>query len=160
VTLEDRFRSFASAHQDPGGQRRDPYERNVESMKKVDSVVSRVLEAFSNAVGWRLKRNDCCDRDKGAVACNYILEHRDLWREGFVAVDVDVTRGHRSDPVETVTVYQGVIVVATEHSRDYASRIIIPFSKLTEDELATALEQQSGNVIRRISRLEKPQQPI
>ncbi len=160
MTLEDRFRSFASEHKDPVGQRRDPYERNVESMKKVDSAVSGVLEAFCRAVGWSLKRNDCCDRDKGAVACNYILEHREFWREGFVAVDVEVTRGHRSDPVETVTVYQGVIVGATDHSRDYASRVVIPFSKLTEDELATALEQQSGNLIRRISRLEKPQQPI
>jgi hypothetical protein len=157
VTLEDRFRSFASEQKAPVGQHHDPYERNVESMKKVDSIVSRVLEAFSHAVGWSLKRNDCCDRDNGAVSCNYILEHRDFWREGFVAVDVEVTRGYRSDPVETVTVYQGVIVGATNHSRDYASRVVIPFSELTEEGLATALEQQSGNLIRRIIRLEKPQ---
>jgi len=58
-----------------------------------------------------------------------------------------------------VTVYQGVIVGTTDHTRDFASRIVIPFSKLTEDDLATALEQQSGKLIRRISRMEKPQQP-
>jgi hypothetical protein len=160
MSLEDRFRSFASEQKAPVDQHHDPYERNVESMKKVDSIISRVLEAFCQAVGWSLKRNDCCDRDKGAVSCNYILEHRDFWREGFVVVDVEVTRGYRSDPVETVTVYQGVIVGATNHTRDYASKIVIPFSALTEGGLATALEQQSGNLIRRISRLEKPQQPI
>jgi hypothetical protein len=160
MSLEDRFRSFASEQKAPVDQHHDPYERDVESMKKVDSTISRVLEAFCQAVGWSLKRNDCSDRDKGAVSCNYILEHRDFWREGFVVVDVEVTRGYRSDPVETVTAYQGVIVGATNHTRDYASKIVIPFSALTEEGLATALEQQSGNLIRRISRLEKPQQPI
>ena len=107
MTLEDRFRSFASEQKAPADQHHDPYERDVESMKKVDSIVSRVLEAFCHAVGWSLKRSDCCDRDKGAVSCNYILEHRDFWREGYVTVDVEVTRGYRSDPVEAVTVYQG-----------------------------------------------------
>ena len=160
MTLEDRFKSFASQQKAPADQPHDPYERDVESMKKVDSIVSRVLEAFCHATGWGLKRSDYCDRDEGAVSCNYILEHRDFWREGFVVVDVEVTRGYRSDPVETVTVYQGVIVGATNHTRDYASKIIIPFSELTEEGLATALEQQSGNLIRRISRLEKPQQPV
>jgi hypothetical protein len=160
VTLEDRFKSFASEQKAQADQRQDPYERDVESMKRVDSIVSRVLEAFCRATGWGLKRSDYCDRDKGAVSCNYILEHLDFWREGFVTVDVEVTRGYRSDPVETVTVYQGVIVGATIHSRDHASRVVIPFSELTEEGLATALEQQSGDLIRRIIRLEKPQQRI
>jgi hypothetical protein len=160
VTLEDRFRSFASEQKAPADQHHDPYERNVESVKKVDSIVSRVLEAFCHAVGWSLKRSDCCDRDKGAVSCNYILEHRDFWREGFVTVDVEVTRGYRSDPVEAVTVYQGAIVGTTDHARDFASKVVIPFSELTEEGLATALEQQSRNPIRRIIRLEKPKRPI
>ena len=160
MTLEDRFKSFASEQKAAAGQQRDPYERGVESLEEVDSIVSRVLEAFRQAVGWSLRRNDCCDRDKGAVSCNYLLEHGDYWREGFVMVDVEVTRGYRSDPVETVTVYRGVIVGSTSHSRDYASKIVIPFSELTEDGLATALERQSGDLIRRIYRLNKAQQPI
>ena len=160
MTLEDRFRSFASQQKAPADQPHDPYERNVESMKKVDSTVSRVFEAFCNAVGWSLKRSDCCDRDKGAVSCNYILEPRDFWREGYVTVDVEVTRGYRSDPVEAVTFYQGAIVGTTDHARDFASRVVIPFSELTEEGLTTALEQQSGNLIRRIIRLEKPKRPI
>jgi hypothetical protein len=160
MTLEDRFRSFANEQKAPADQRRDPYERDVESMKKVDSMVSGVLEAFCKAVGWSLKHSDCCDRDKGAVSCNYILEHRDFWREGYVTVDVEVTRGYRSDPVEAVTVYQGTIVGTTDHARDFASRVVTPFSELTEEGLATALEEQSGNLIRRIIRLEKPKRPV
>jgi hypothetical protein len=160
VSLEDRFRSFASAQKAPADQQRDPYERNVESMKNVDSIVSRVLEAFCHAVGWSLKRSDCSDRDKGAVSCNYILEHRDFWREGYVTVDVEVTRGYRSDPVEAVTAYQGAIVGTTDHARDFASKVVIPFGELTEEGLATALEQQSRDPIRRIIRLEKPKRPI
>jgi len=160
VTLEDRFKSFASEQKAQADQHQDPYEMDVESMKKVDSIVSKVLEAFCHATGWSLKRSDYCDRDKGAVSCNYILEHRDFRREGYIAVDVEVTRGHRSEPVETVTVYQGVIVGAANHTRDYASKIVIRFSELTEDGVATALEQQSGSLIKRISRLEKHQQPI
>ena len=157
MSLEDRFKSFAKEQQDVGGQRRGPYERNVESLNKADAVVSKVLEAFCQAVGWGLKRNDCCDRDKGAVSCNYILEHRDFWHEGFVAVDIEVAWGHQSDPLDTVTVYQGEIRGATEHVRAFASRVIIPFDKLTEDRLAAALEQQSGNVLKRISLQQKPQ---
>ncbi|MBN2099456.1 MAG: hypothetical protein JW753_07665 [Dehalococcoidia bacterium] len=160
MALEDRFGRFAGEQKAAADQHRDPYERNVESMNKVDSIVSRVLEAFCHAVGWSLKRSDCSDRDKGAVSCNYILEHRGFWREGYVTVDVEVTRGYRSDSVEAVTVYQGAIVGTTEHARDFASKLVIPFSQLTEDGLATALEQQSRNLIRRIVRLEKPKRPI
>ena len=160
MSLEDRFKSFASEQKAPVGRHQGAYERNMESLKKVDSVVSGVLETFCQAVGWSLKRNDCCDRDKGAVSCTYILEHRDFWREGFLVVDVEVTRGYRSDPVEIVAVYQGVIVGATNHARDYASKVVVPFSQLTEGGLATALEQQSGSLIRRISRLQKPEKPI
>ncbi len=160
MTLEDRFRRFAGEQEAAVDRHRDPYETNLESMKNVDSMVSRVLEAFCQAVGWSLKRTDCCDRDKGAVSCNYILEPRDFWREGYVAVDVEVTRGYRSDPVEAVTLYQGAIVGTTDHARDFASQLVIPFSALTEEGLATALEQQSRNVIRRIIRLEKPKPPI
>jgi len=157
MSLEDRFKSFAREQEAPAGPRHGPYDRNVESLNKVDSMVSKVLETFCQAVGWGLKRNDCCDRDKGAVSCNYILEHRDLWREGFVAVDVEVTWGYHSDPLDAVTVYQGQIVGATDHVRDFSSRVVIPFDKLTEETLAAALEQQSGNVIKRISYREKPQ---
>ena len=160
MALEDRFSSFASEQKAQADQRQDPYERDVESMKKVDSIVSRVLEAFCRAAGWSLKRSDYCDRDKGAVSCNYILEHRDFRREGYLTVDVEVTRGHRSDPVEAVTLYQGRIVGTTEHARDFASKVVIPFGEVTEEGLATALEQQSGNLITRIIRLEKPQRPI
>ena len=116
VTLEDRFKSFASEQKAQADQHQDPYERDVESMKKVDAIVSRVLEAFCHATGWGLKRSDYSDRDKGAVSCNYILEHRDSWREGYLTVDVEVTRGYRSDPVEAVTLYQGRIVGTTEHA--------------------------------------------
>lgn len=157
MSLEDRFRSFAKEQEVPAGQRGGAYERNVESLKKVDAMVSKILEAFCQAVGWGLKRNDCCDREKGAVSCNYILEHRDLWREGFVAVDVDVTWGYQSDPLDAVTVYQGEIRGNTEHVRVFASRVVIPLDKLTEETLAAALEQQSGNVIKRISLHQKPQ---
>jgi hypothetical protein len=160
VTLEDRFKSFASEQKAPADQHHDPYERDVESMKKVDSIVSRVLEAFCHAVGWSLKRSDYCDRDKGTVSCNYILEHRDFWREGYLTVDVEVTRGYRSDPVEAVTLYQGRIVGTTEHARDFASKVVMPFGEVTEEGLATALEQQSANLITRIIRLEKPKPPI
>jgi hypothetical protein len=159
VTLEDRFKSFANQQKAPADQHQDPYERDVESMQKVDSLVSRVLEAFCHAAGWGLKRSDCSDRDKGAVSCNYILEHRDFWREGYLTVDVEVTRGYRSDPVEAVTLYQGRIVGTTEHARDFASKVVIPFGEVSEEGLATALEQQSGNLITRIIRLEKPKPP-
>ncbi len=147
VTLEDRFRSFASEQKAQADQRQDPYESDVESMKEVDSIVSRVLEAFCHATGWGLKRSDYCDRDKGAVSCNYILEHLDFWREGYVTVDVEVTRGYRSDPVDAVTLYQGRIVGTTEHARDSASRVVIPFGEVSEERLATALEQQSGDLV-------------
>lgn len=157
MSLEDRFKSFASEQKAPVGRHQGAYERNMESLKKVDSVVSGVLETFCQAVGWGLKRNDCCDIDKGAVSCNYILEHRDFWREGFVAVDVDVTWGSQSDPLETVTVYQGQIVGNADHVRVFQSRIAIPFVRLTEERLAAALEQQSGDLIRRISYREKSQ---
>jgi hypothetical protein len=157
VSLEDRFRRFAGEQEDPVRQHRDAYEENVEYLKKVDSMISKILETFCQAVGWGLKRNDCCDRAKGAVSCNYILEHRDSWREGFVAVDVDVTWGSQSNPLETVTVYQGDIVGTTDHVRVFSSRVVIPFAKLTEERLAAALEQQSGDLIRRISHHEKPQ---
>src|SRR5512136_622936 len=110
MSLEDRFRRFAREQEDPVPHHQDAYEKNMESLNKVDSMVSKVLEAFCQAVGWGLKRNDCCDRAKGAVLCNYILEHRDSWREGFVAVDVEVTWGSQSDPLDAVTVYQGEIV--------------------------------------------------
>jgi hypothetical protein len=160
VTLEDRFKSFASEQKAPADQQHDPYKRDVESMNRVDSMVSRVLEAFCHAVGWGLKRSDYCDRDKGAVSCNYILEHRDFRREGYLTVDVEVTRGYRSDPVEAVTVYQGAIVGTNEHARDFASKLVIPFSQLTEDGLATALERQSANLITRIIRLQKPKPPM
>ena len=151
MSLEDRFRSFAREQEAPVGQRRGVFEKNVEAMEKVASSVSRILETFCRAVGWRLKRNDCCDRDKGAVSCNYILEHPEYSREGFVAVDVELTWGYHSDVLETVTVYQGEIGGTGDHVRVYSSRIVIPFVKLTEERLAAALEQQSGNVIRRIS---------
>lgn len=160
MTLDDRFRSFAGEQKAAADHQHDPYKKNVDSMNKVDSTVSGVLEAFCHTVGWSLKRTDCCDRDKGAVSCNYILEPRDSWREGYVAVDVEVTRGYRSDPVEAVTLYQGAIVGTTDHARDFASKLVIPFSALTEERLATALEQQSRHVIRRIIRLEKPKPPI
>jgi len=160
VTLEDRFRSFASDQKAQADQRQDPYERDVESMKKVDSIVSRVLEAFCHATGWGLKRSDYSDRDKGAVSCNYILEHRDFCREGYITVDVEVTRGYRSDPVDAVTLCQGRIVGTTEHARDFASRVVIPFGEVSEERLATALEQQSGDLVTRIIRLEKPKPPI
>jgi len=157
VSLEDRFKKFASEQEAPVGQRHGGYEKNLEYLNKVDSMVSGILETFCQAVGWGLKRNDCCDRDKGAVSCNYILEHRDFWREGFVAVDVEVTWGTYSDPLEAVTVYHGEVGGTGDHVRVYSSRIVIPFDKLTEERLAAALEQQSGNVIRRISYLQKPQ---
>jgi len=156
VSLEDRFRTFAREQEDPVLQHHDVYERNVESLKKVDSMVSKILETFCQAVGWGLKRNDCCDRAKGAVLCNYILEHRDFWREGFVAVDVDVTWGSQSNPLETVTVYQGEIVGTIDHVRVFESRVVIPFFQLTEERLAAALEQQSGDLIRRIKYHQKP----
>lgn len=120
-------------------------------------MVSGILETFCQAVGWGLKRNDCCDSAKGAVSCNYILEHRDFWREGFVAVDLEVAWGHQSDPVDAVTVYQGEIGRTGDHVRVFSSRIVIPFDKLTEERFAAALEQQSGNLIRRISYREKSQ---
>lgn len=160
MTLEDRFKSFAGEQKAPADQHRDPYVTYVDSMKEVDSMVSRVLEAFCHAVGWSLKRTDCCDRERGAVSCNYILEHRDFRREGYVTVDVEVIRGYRSDPVEAVIVYQGAVVGTGEHARDFASKILMPFSGLTEDGLATALERQSGSIVRRIIRLEKPVRPI
>jgi len=160
VTLEDRFKSFASEQKASADQHHDPYERDVESMKEVDSIVSRVLEAFSHAVGWSLKRSDYCDRDKGAVSCNYILEHRDFRREGYLTVDVEVTRGYRSDPVEAVTLYQGRIVGTTEHARDFASKVVIPFGEVTEERLATALEHEAANLVTRIIRLQKPRPPI
>ena len=157
MALEDRFREFARQQEEPVRPQQGPYERNIEYLKKVDAVVSRVLEAFCQGVGWSLKRNDCCDRAKGAVACNYILEHPDFWREGFLAVDVEVTWGARSDPLETATVYEGHIVGGRDHARDFASRVAIPFSTLTEDRLAAALEHQSGDVLKRISLHTKPQ---
>jgi hypothetical protein len=157
VSLEDRFKQFAKEQQAPAGRYQGAYERNVESLRTVDAMVSKVLEAFCQAVGWGLKRTDCCDSTKGAVACNYILEHRDLWREGFVAVDVDVTWWSQSDPLDAVTVYAGEVGRASEHTRVFPSRVVIPFSGLTEDRLAAALEQQSGNVIRRISYRQRPQ---
>ena len=160
MTLEDRFKRFAGEQEAAVNQHRDPYERNVESMKKVDSIVSGVLDAFCHAAGWSLKRSDCCDRDKGAVSCNYILEHRDFWREGFVTVDVEVTRGYRADPVEAVTAYQGRIMGTTDHARDFASKLVIPFTELTEQRLATALEQQSRDLVTRIIRLDMPKSPI
>jgi len=160
MALEDRFSSFASEQKAQADQHQDPYERDVESMKKVDSIVSRVLEAFCHATGWGLRRSDYCDRDKGAVSCNYILEHRDFWREGYITVDVEVTRGYRSDPVDAVTLYQGRIVGTTEHARDSASSVVIPFGEVSEERLATALEQQSGDLITRIICLQKPKPPI
>lgn len=157
MTLEDRFRSFAKDQVEPSGQRRGAYEMNLEVLGKADSMVSRILETFCQAVGWGLKRNDYCDRNKGAVSCSYILEHRDFWHEGFVAVDVEVTWGSQSEPVDAVTVYQGEIDGTNSHARVFSSRVAIPFDKLTEDSLAAALEQQSGNIIRRISYREKAQ---
>jgi hypothetical protein len=156
MSLEDRFKSFAREQEDPVHQHHGAYEKNVESLKKVDSMVSKVLETFCQAVGWGLKRNDCCDGAKGAVQCNYILEHRDLWHEGFVAVDVVVTWGSQSDPLDTVTVYQGEIAGNIDHVRVFESRVVIPFVALTEERLASALEQQSGDLIRRIKYRERP----
>ncbi len=69
---------------------------------------------------------------------------------------MDVTWGHHSDPVDAVTVYQGRIVGANDHVRDFSSKIVISFDKLTEETLATALEQQSGDVIKRISLQQNP----
>ncbi|MDM7999429.1 MAG: hypothetical protein QUS33_05355 [Dehalococcoidia bacterium] len=160
VALEDRFRSFANQQKAPRDQHYEPYDRDVESMKKVDSTVSKVLEAFCHAVGWSLKRSDHCDRDRGAVLCNYLLEHQDFSREGYVTVDVEVTRGYRSDPVEAVTLYTGKIVGTAEHARDVASKLVIPFGELTEERLAAALEQQSSKLITHIIRLQKPRQPV
>ncbi len=59
MSLEDRFKNFARDQEAPAGQRHGPYERNMEALKKADAMVSRVLEAFCQAVGWGLKRNDC-----------------------------------------------------------------------------------------------------
>jgi len=157
MSLEDRFKSFAREQEDPVRQHHGAYERNMESLQKVDAMVSKILETFCQAVGWRLKRNDCCDSAKGAVSCNYILEHQDHWREGYVALDVEVTWGSQSDPVEAVTVYQGEIVGAADHVRDFSSRVVVPFFRLTEESLAAALEQQSGNLIKRISYRESSQ---
>jgi hypothetical protein len=151
VSLEDRFREFARQQEEPVRPHRGAYERNIESLNNVDPAVSKVLEAFCRAVGWGLKRNDCCDRTRGAVGCNYILEHPDFQGDGFVAVDVEVTWGGQSDPLETVTVYQGHVVGGKQHVRIFPSRVAIPFSALTEEKLAAALEQQSGDVLRRIS---------
>ena len=156
MSLEDRFKSFAREQEDPVRQHRGAYEKNVEALKNVDLMVSKILETFCQAVGWDLKRNDCCDRAKGAVQCNYILEHRDFWREGFVAVDVDVTWGSQTDPLDAVTVYEGKIVGTTDHVRVFESRVVIPFVALTEERLAAALERQSGDLIRRIQYREKP----
>jgi hypothetical protein len=155
MSLEDRFKSFAREQEDPV-HHQGAYEKNVESLKKADEMVSKVLETFCQAVGWGLKRNDCCDRSKGAVQCNYIMEHRDYWHEGFVAVDVDVTWGSQADPVDAVTVYQGQIVGGINHVRVYESKVVIPFVALTEEKLAAALEQQSGDLIKRIRYREKP----
>ena len=44
MTLEDRFKSFASEQKASADQHHDPYERDVESMKKVDSTVSECLK--------------------------------------------------------------------------------------------------------------------
>ena len=149
MSLEDRFKNFAREQEDPV-RHQGAYEKNVESLKKADEMVSKVLETFCQAVGWGLKRNDCCDRSKGAVQCNYIMEHRDYWHEGFVAVDVDVTWGSQADPVDAVTVYQGQIVGGINHVRVYESKVVIPFVALTEEKLAAALEQQSGDLLKRI----------
>lgn len=157
MTLEDRFRKFASDQGQPAAGRRGAYEKNLQALKQVDAVVSGVLQAFCQAMGWGLKRNDCCDPEKGAVRCNYILEHPDYWREGFVAVDVDVTWASQSDPVDAVTIYQGEIGSVNDHVRIFASRLAIPFSAMNEDKLAAALEQQSANIIRRINYQQKPQ---
>lgn len=152
MSLEERFRDFARQQGEPVRPRQAAaYERNLEALKGVEPVVLKVVEAFCRGVGWNLKRNDCCDSTRGAVACNYILEHPDYWQEGFVAVDVEVAWGGQSEPLNAVTVYQGQIVGGKEHVRVFPSRVVIPFSTVTEEKLAAALEQQSGDVLMRIA---------
>lgn len=151
MSLEERFKEFARRQDEPVRPRQAAaYERNLEALKGVEPVVLRVVEAFCRGVGWGAKRNDCCDSTRGAVGCNYILEHPDFWQEGFVAVDVEVAWGGQSEPLNAVTVYQGQIAGGKEHVRVFPSRVVILFSALTEERLAAALEQQSSDVLRRI----------
>ncbi len=156
MSLEERFREFARQHEEPATPRQGAFEKNLEVLKGVEPAVSRVVEAFCRAVGWDVKRNDCCDRNRGAVGCNYIVEHPDFREEGFIAVDVEVTWGFQSGPLETVTVYQGQILGGKEHVRVFPTRVVIPFSGLTEEKLAAALEQQSADVLKRISQRHRP----
>ncbi len=156
MSLEERFKEFARQQEEPITPRQGAYERNLEELKGVDPAVSKVVEAFCRAVGWSLKRNDCCDRSRGSVGCNYILEHPDFWEEGFVAVDVEVTWGSQSDPIEKVSVYQGQIVGGKDHVRVYPTRLVVPFSALTEEKLAAAVEQQSADLLKRISQRNRP----
>lgn len=90
------------------------------------------------------------------MGCNYILEDAGFQEEGFLAVDVEVTWGFQSGPLETVTVYQGQAVGGKEHVRVFPSRVVIPFSGLTEEKLAAALEQQSGDLLKRINQRRRP----
>ncbi len=156
MALEERFREFARQQEEPKTPRQGAYEKDLGVLKGVEPAVAKVVEAFCRAVGWGFKRHDCCDRDKGAVGCNYILEHPDSWKEGFVAVDVEVAWGFQSDPLHTVTVYQGQIVGEKDHVRLFPSRVVIRFPSLTEEGLAAALEQQAAQTLRRISQRGRP----
>ena len=148
--LEERFKEFARQQGEPVRPRQATYQRNLELLDRADTAISKVVESFCQAVGWKARRNDCCDSFRGAVGCNYILEHPDLWQAGFVAVDVEVTWGGQSDLLERVIVYQGQIVGGKEHLRVFPSRVVIAFPALTEENLAAALEQQSADVLTKI----------
>lgn len=141
MSLEDRFKSFAREQEESVRQYYEAYENKVRTLNSVDAMVSKVLSAFCDAVGWSLRRNDVCDRTGGRVANYYHLQHERYYKaEGFVEVRVEIDEAE-SVPINRVTVFR---------SGSDKPHSVIPLGELTEETLATALEQESAQIVRSI----------
>jgi hypothetical protein len=149
VTLEDRFKRFLEAENKAewDRQHQEAYEKNVESLKKAEPMVSEFLNGYCSALGWNLDRHDHCTLETGVVRCCYQLSPSDS-DVGHVDVWVSVT--DRQEP-------QPELVECVEVDGGMQRPTCIPFSQSTKERLAAALAVQSANIITRISQHEKPQ---
>ena len=149
MTLEDRFRRFAEAEvkADQDRQHQEAYEKNVESLKKAEPMVSEFLNGYCSALGWNLDRQDHCTLATGVVSSCYQLSpsgsdigHVDVW------VSVTDRQEPQPEPVECVEVDGGM-----------QRPTCVPFSQFTKERLAAALAVQSADIISRVSNPKEPQ---
>ena len=148
MSLRNRFAKFAKQQEEMVREwertAQEQYQKDIQLLDKVEPLVKRVCKEFAKVLHWGFHSQRECSKDLGLVCCRYWIEppSRD-----FILVILNVGGSSFYGSPRAVTLRKTTLMGDLSDES-----VSIPLEKLTEENLAEALERFSAGFVRMFSK--------